>query len=207
MSQRMRQEDRLGRITSQLEQQRSVLELDRKSIESQLRVLADELGFERRRGLAQLLLIIVVIILGVATRSTTIDALLKPLLAEARRRKKSASSTSASMHEPPPERSERPERQSSLKRAGTPMGTTRRKTPNIPRSTSTNVDFLLSPRPRSSLPPRPHPNGHGHPRKIARSAHLHTLKVSPRTEEWASASEVDDEEARSAAELANIWNS
>lgn len=138
-----------------------MLELDRRSIESQLRVLADELGFERRRGVAQLFIIIVIIVLGVASRSTTIDALLRPLMAEARRRKRS------------------------LHAEKTP----RRKTP-IPRSTS--VDFPLSPRPRSSLP-RPH-------RRIARNAHLHAIKVK---EDWASASEVDEEVTN---ELKDIWN-
>ncbi|OCF39647.1 hypothetical protein I317_06558 [Kwoniella heveanensis CBS 569] len=84
---RMRQEDRLGRVISQLEQQKTAMEVERKEIQSQLRVLADELGYERRRGLAQLLIMFVIIVLGVITRSSTIDAVLKPLLAEAKRRR------------------------------------------------------------------------------------------------------------------------
>ncbi|WVR06896.1 hypothetical protein IAU60_003932 [Kwoniella sp. DSM 27419] len=84
---RMRQEDRLGRVVSQFEQQRLALEVERHAIQTQLRVLADELGYERRRGLAQLFIMFIIIILGVATRSSSIDALLKPLLAEAKRRR------------------------------------------------------------------------------------------------------------------------
>ncbi|WVQ99509.1 hypothetical protein IAU59_006644 [Kwoniella sp. CBS 9459] len=84
---RMRQEDRLGRVISQLEQQKIAVEAERKEIQSQLRVLADELGYERRRGLAQLFIMFVIIVLGVITRSSTIDAVLKPLLAEAKRRR------------------------------------------------------------------------------------------------------------------------
>ncbi|WVF71348.1 hypothetical protein IAT40_006151 [Kwoniella sp. CBS 6097] len=84
---RMRQEDRLGRVISQLEQQKIAMEAERKEIQTQLRVLADELGYERRRGLAQLFIIFVIIVLGVITRSSTIDAVLKPLLAEAKRRR------------------------------------------------------------------------------------------------------------------------
>lgn len=176
----MRHEDRLGRIISQLEQQRTVLELDRRSIESQLRILADELGFERRRGLAQLFIIIVIIVLGVASRSNTIDALLKPLLAEARRRKKSFHISS----------------EKSPISAKLPI---RRKTPNIPRSISTSVDFFpLSPRPRSSMPPRSIPN-----RRIARNAHLHAAK--PREVDRASASEVEDD-VEITRELKDIWN-
>ncbi|WWD17122.1 hypothetical protein CI109_101559 [Kwoniella shandongensis] len=84
---RMRQEDRLGKVISQLEQQRVAFEHERKAIQSQLRVLADELGYERRRGIAQLFILLVITVLGVVTRSSTIDAVLKPVLAEARRRR------------------------------------------------------------------------------------------------------------------------
>jgi hypothetical protein len=87
----MRHEDRLGQIISQLEQQRAGLEADRRNTEKQLRILSDDLGFERKRGLAQLFIIIVILVIGLASRSETIDVLLKPLLAEARRRKKSMS--------------------------------------------------------------------------------------------------------------------
>ncbi|WVQ74004.1 hypothetical protein IAR50_003585 [Cryptococcus sp. DSM 104548] len=84
---RMRQEDRLGKAMSQLEQQRVAFETERKAIQTQLRVLADELSYERRRGIAQLIVMITAIILGVASQSRTIDAFLSPLLTEARRRK------------------------------------------------------------------------------------------------------------------------
>ncbi|WVQ80238.1 hypothetical protein IAT38_002343 [Cryptococcus sp. DSM 104549] len=84
---RMRQEDRLGKVVSQLEQQRVAFEHERRAIQTQLRVLSDELSYERRRGIAMLFIMIVVIVLGVSTRSSTIDALLHPLLAEAKRRR------------------------------------------------------------------------------------------------------------------------
>ncbi|WWD03343.1 hypothetical protein V865_001395 [Kwoniella europaea PYCC6329] len=84
---RMRQEDRLGKVISQLEQQRSAFEEDRKTLQSQMRGLAEELGYERRRGLAQLFVMFIIIILGVISRSSTINAVLKPLLAEAKRRR------------------------------------------------------------------------------------------------------------------------
>ncbi|ODN80517.1 hypothetical protein L202_02743 [Cryptococcus amylolentus CBS 6039] len=84
---RMRQEDRLGKVMSQLEQQRAAFENERKAIQTQLRVLADELSYERRRGIAQLIVMITAIVLGVASQSRTIDAFISPLLTEARRRK------------------------------------------------------------------------------------------------------------------------
>ncbi|WWC62151.1 uncharacterized protein I303_104743 [Kwoniella dejecticola CBS 10117] len=84
---RMRQEDRLGKVISQLELQRSAFEEERKTFQTQLRGLTDELGYERRRGLAQLFVMFIIIILGVISRSSTIDAVLKPLLAEAKRRR------------------------------------------------------------------------------------------------------------------------
>lgn len=83
----MRQEDRLGRVLSQLEQQRIAFDAERKAIETQLRVLADQLNYERRRGIAQLIIMVVLILLGAASRSSTINAILTPLLTEARRRK------------------------------------------------------------------------------------------------------------------------
>ncbi|OWZ78967.1 hypothetical protein C365_02616 [Cryptococcus neoformans Bt85] len=84
---RMRQEDRLGRVLSQQEQQRIAFDAERKAIETQLRVLADQLNYERRRGIAQLIIMVVLILLGAASRSSTINAILTPLLTEARRRK------------------------------------------------------------------------------------------------------------------------
>nr|ODO04161.1 hypothetical protein L204_00516 [Cryptococcus depauperatus CBS 7855] len=84
---RMRQEDRLGKVISQLEQQRIAFENDRKEMQAQLRGLANELSYERRRGIAQLIAMIIIVILGVITRTTTIDNILTPLLVEARRRR------------------------------------------------------------------------------------------------------------------------
>lgn len=83
----MRQEDRLGKVISQMEQQRLAMDSERRAVLSELRVLSSELGYERRRGIAQLLITLVIIVLGVVSRSSTIDAVLKPLVAEARRRK------------------------------------------------------------------------------------------------------------------------
>lgn len=84
-AERMRQEDRLGRMITQMEAMRSSMESDRRITESQLRVLTSELGFERRRSLAQLIVLIAVIILGVLSRGDTIDALLRTLAVEGRR--------------------------------------------------------------------------------------------------------------------------
>jgi len=83
----MRQEDRLGKVISQMEMQRLAMDSERRAVLSELRVLSSELGYERRRGVAQLLITLVIIVLGVVSRSSTIDAVLKPLVAEARRRK------------------------------------------------------------------------------------------------------------------------
>ncbi|WVO19302.1 uncharacterized protein IAS62_000581 [Cryptococcus decagattii] len=84
---RMRQEDRLGRVISQLEQQRIAFDAERKSIETRLCVLADQLGYERRRGIAQLIIMLILILLGAASRSRTINAILTPLVTEARRQR------------------------------------------------------------------------------------------------------------------------
>ena len=83
-SERMRQEDRLGRIVSQLEAHRS----DRQVMDAKLRVLEEQLSHERRRGFAQLGVLMMVVAIGAATRSETIEKLLKPILAEATRRKR-----------------------------------------------------------------------------------------------------------------------
>jgi hypothetical protein len=90
----MRQEDRLGKVISQMEQQRLAMDSERRAVLSELRILSSELGYERRRGIAQLLITLVIIVLGVVSRSSTIDAVLKPLVAEARRRKSVYNSTS-----------------------------------------------------------------------------------------------------------------
>lgn len=93
---RMRQEDRLGKVISQMELQRLAMDSERRAVLSELRVLSSELGYERRRGIAQLLITLVIIVLGVVSRSSTIDAVLKPLVAEARRRKSFYSHSSMS---------------------------------------------------------------------------------------------------------------
>jgi hypothetical protein len=84
-TERMRQEDRLGRIISQMEAMRNSMESERRMTESQLRVLTDELGFERRKSLAQLIILVVAIILGVLSRGDSIDALLRALAAQGKR--------------------------------------------------------------------------------------------------------------------------
>ncbi|KAL1411435.1 hypothetical protein Q8F55_002391 [Vanrija albida] len=81
---RMRHEERLGRVVTQVERMRASMDAERRTIESHLRVLHDELGYERRRSLAQLVIILIIIGVGVATKSETIDELLRSL-AEVRR--------------------------------------------------------------------------------------------------------------------------
>jgi hypothetical protein len=99
-AQRMRQEDRLGKVISQMELQRLAMDSERRAVLSELRVLSSELGYERRRGIAQLLITLVIIVLGVVSRSSTIDAVLKPLVAEAKRRKSFYSHSHNSMSGP-----------------------------------------------------------------------------------------------------------
>ncbi|KAL7421881.1 hypothetical protein Q5752_003652 [Cryptotrichosporon argae] len=83
----MRNEDRLGRIASQVEAVRVSLDHERRATEAQLRLLSEELGYERRRSLVQLFVLIITVVLGVLTRIDAIDAVLRPLLADARRRR------------------------------------------------------------------------------------------------------------------------
>lgn len=85
-NQRLRQEDRLARILGQLEHMRTAFDAERRSTETQLQLLADELGFERRRSLAQLVVLVSVIVLGALSRGEAIDALLRPLSATSQRR-------------------------------------------------------------------------------------------------------------------------
>ncbi|TXT08980.1 hypothetical protein VHUM_02454 [Vanrija humicola] len=82
---RMRQEERLGRIVTTVERMKASMDSERRVVESHLRALHDELGYERRRSLVQLIIIIIIIGVGVATKSETIDELLRSL-AEVRRR-------------------------------------------------------------------------------------------------------------------------
>jgi hypothetical protein len=86
---RMRQEDRLGALISRIEQQRARADMDREHVETQLGLLAEQLAYEQRRSIAQLVILMVVIAIGFATRSGTINAILEPILSDTRRRKSS----------------------------------------------------------------------------------------------------------------------
>ena len=195
-----------------------------------------QIGYERRRGLAQLFIMLIVIILGIATRSSTIDAILQPLVAEARRRKGVYGRRSlygpltglridlgddrppavigqerphplrTANSDPPDSAGRDPlsspplkphartsSRTNSLaRRAAAPSHSRHRRHPSlmIPTYRSLSVsdskidqpekislpiaNSLYSYRPRVSLPPaRPHTSA---PRKLGRSAHLHTLE-------------------------------
>ena len=189
-NQRMRQEDRLGKVFSSLEQMRISTEQERRELQVQLRRIEDELSYERRRGLAQLLIMLVIIVLGVASRSSAIDTIIQPLLAEARRRR--------SVRRNPPR--DRATIDSHLRELGP------NKVPDVLSPVSPNKDFS-----RGNLPPRrpTTPNfgsmrkkqlkdapyrsfsaadyagvakgvsrnapTTGAPRRIARSSHLHAL--------------------------------
>jgi hypothetical protein len=76
---RMRHEDRMGRVVSQMEAMRSAMESQRRLTESQLRLLADEIGFERRKSLAQLVILLAVLVLGLLTRSDMLDSIINAL--------------------------------------------------------------------------------------------------------------------------------
>lgn len=88
-AERIRQDVRLTRIMTQLDAMRSTFETERRSTEAQLRVLTDELGFERRRSLAQLIVLVSIIVLGALTRGEMIDALLRPLVSDVLKRRSS----------------------------------------------------------------------------------------------------------------------
>jgi hypothetical protein len=127
------------------------------------------------------------IIMGIASRSSTIDAALKPLIKEARRRRsvyKSSNSAGlyaekspALVHDLPKSKIVKPGR-----RPNTPSLRHRRQAslaiPNF-RSFSTSDQpiqpGLLSPRHGLSLPLRP--TSGGIPRRLAKSAHLHTIEA------------------------------
>jgi len=250
----MRQEDRLGKVISQLERQRLSLEQDRRTMTAQLRLLTDEVSFtmimmggahdqlsyERRRGLVQMAIMIIVIGLGVASRSSAIDAVLQPLVTEARRRRSIYSKDKlfgplTGLHidmgaDRPPaiigqgrpvspdqgsSNTPRPKTKLTPRRPGTPAK--RRPgsvlTPNFRSFSAVDHANPLSPRPRTSLPPRP--SAH---RKLARSAHLHSIDPEKRkvmspeaiaSETWDSESLVDSateiDEAMS-KELSDIWH-
>jgi hypothetical protein len=187
-SERMRLEDRLGRIFSQLEAQRS----DRLILDAKLRVLEEQLSHERRRGFAQIAVLMMVIAIGAATRSDTIERLMKPILAEASRRKrrftfsadlgmgkgmKRASSSPAlalgeewkdeTVTQEEKEKEDAP-RVEGISRSNS-MGNKRANggTPNSIRRRGHRPDHHHAP--RSSLPAR------HTPRKLARTSHLHPM--------------------------------
>lgn len=136
-----------------------------------------------------------IIALGVASRSSAIDAVLKPLVAEARRRRsfyarKNLSGPLAGLRidmgvgrppavigesrreEAPTPTRTKPLSRANSSRAGTPRP---RKAPPAPTFRSFSAaDFPPGPTsPRSKLASRPA----GAPRRLARSAHLHTIEA------------------------------
>ncbi|KAK4685673.1 hypothetical protein P7C73_g4470, partial [Tremellales sp. Uapishka_1] len=199
---RMRHEDRLGRVSAQLEHQRLALENDRRRIESQLRVVADELSFERRRGLAQLFLILLMIVLGVVTRFSTIDT----MIAEARRRRRSIRGKGKSgpltglkidLGKDRPMAVIGEKRPPSLSAIDTSTPTARARTISNSRSpialkrpSTPTVNSTLRQRRQPSLgqptnfrsfstadPVQGPPQAQRHVRKMGKSAHLHTLEA------------------------------
>jgi hypothetical protein len=199
-----------------------------------------QLSYERRRGLVQMAIMIVVIGLGVASRSSAIDAVLQPLVTEARRRRSiygkdklfgpltglhidmGADRPPAIIGEGRPlspdhgsSNTPRPRAKVTPRRPGTPAK--RRPgsllTPNFRSFSAVDHVNPISPRPRTSLPPRPTTH-----RKLARSAHLHSIDPEKRkvmspeiiaSETWDNESLVDSateiDEAMS-KELSEIWH-
>lgn len=70
---------RLLRLSTQVEYLRLAGERDRRAAQAQLRALADELGFERRKSVAQLVILIGIVGLALFSKSATVESLLKPL--------------------------------------------------------------------------------------------------------------------------------
>lgn len=70
---------RLLRLSTQVEYLRLTSERDRHAAQAQLRALADELGFERRKSVAQLVILIGIVALALFSKSATIENLLRPL--------------------------------------------------------------------------------------------------------------------------------
>lgn len=70
---------RLLRLSTQVEYLRLAGERDRRAAQAQLRALADELGFERRKSVAQLVILIGIVGLALFSKSATVETLLRPL--------------------------------------------------------------------------------------------------------------------------------
>lgn len=70
---------RLLRLSTQVEYLRLAGERDRRAAQAQLRALADELGFERRKSVAQLVILIGIVALALFSKSATVETLLRPL--------------------------------------------------------------------------------------------------------------------------------
>ncbi|ORX35750.1 UNC-like C-terminal-domain-containing protein [Kockovaella imperatae] len=156
---RMRMEDRMGSILSQLEQQRATSTL----MQTQLRLLTDELTYERRRGLAQLVVMIFAILLVALSRSSVVQQLLAPLT-ENGRRSRVPSFRAFTRNVPLEQRIRRPET------PPTPtFGTVRRRHA----SASVRISAEHGGRPRSSMPMKS-------PRQLGRHAHLHPLVTNKR---------------------------
>ncbi|GMK55252.1 hypothetical protein CspeluHIS016_0203080 [Cutaneotrichosporon spelunceum] len=193
---RMRQEDRLGRLHGQLEHMRTAFDAERRATEAQLQLLADELAFERRRSLAQLIVLVSIIVLGALSRGKAIDAILRPLSSDAVRRRRAEGKderdvrakrlstgplagllidVALSPSDGPPS----PSTPRSKRKSMVPGPSVRRRTPGT-RSISTTDGALFdneeSPRALhqshrgriSGLTPRP--------RRLARSSHLHAMR-------------------------------
>ncbi|CAK9781119.1 unnamed protein product [Cutaneotrichosporon oleaginosum] len=199
---RMRQEDRLGRLLVQMEQMRTAFDAERRTTETQLQLLADELGFERRRSLAQLVVLVSIIVLGALSRGEAIDALLRPLSSDSVKRRRDATRDRGKRLSTGPLAgllidvggAEETEELASpttprMKRRPLPLSLKRR-TPGTRSISAAEPSALFedreSPRPLqrgriSTITPRP--------RRLARSSHLHAMRRRD-----GSASEADPED-------------
>lgn len=83
---------RLLRLSTQVEYLRLTGERDRHAAQAQLRALADELGFERRKSVAQLVILIGIVALALFSKSATVETLLRPLAERPTRHGKKLSS-------------------------------------------------------------------------------------------------------------------
>lgn len=187
----MRQEDRLGRLLAQVEHMRSAFEVERRTTETQLQLLADELGFERRRSLAQLVVLVSIIVLGALSRGEAIDALLRPLSTDSVRRRRaqagegrakrlSTGPLAGLLIDVGPPEAEEPASPSTprMKRRSLPLSVKRR-TPGTRSISAAEPGALFEEAPDS---PRPLHSRRGiatltpRPRRLARSSHLHAMR-------------------------------
>ncbi|BEJ16334.1 hypothetical protein CspHIS471_0509390 [Cutaneotrichosporon sp. HIS471] len=196
---RMRQEDRLGRLLGQLENMRAAFDAERRTTETQLQLLADELGFERRRSLAQLVVLVSIIVLGALSRGEAIDALLRPLSSEAVRRKRAEMKDEQDgrgkrlstgplagllidvVPAPPSDGLASPSTPRIKRRSVGPVGSARRRTPGTRSISAAEPSALFDGNEDS-----PRPLHHSHrgrisaltprPRRLARSSHLHPMR-------------------------------